>query len=165
MNFEITNQSEVFVEHETDYPFKLLFEGTSFTIPCSNIDELSLLNVVAQAGIKHKRDFRCVKHSNLDVFEIGCVRTINDCRFSSIVESSPLMKAKGVEIGVTSKKYCFEDLHEGFSFTIPINDANEQSLRVQCARYSKKLGRTFRMKKHSNMGVIEIGCVSSTGDK
>jgi hypothetical protein len=55
--------------------------------------------------------------------------------------------------------YPFDKLEVGQCFTVPISANKEASLQVIASRKSKK-GRTFRMIKHENLGIIEVARIA-----
>lgn len=135
-----------------NYPFEELIEGKSFTVPVESVNELELLNIIAQANIQYGKQFSLIKHE--EVFEIGLeIPFLN----VSIVTSSPTMLSK---IAGKSSKYPFEKLDVGQSFTVPVEDGVESSLRVQCSTYGKKHSKVFRCVKHKSQGLLEVGRIS-----
>lgn len=52
-------------------PFGELPVGMSFAIPFGKYKEITLRNIVSQASKRLKRNFKCVKHTEIDMFEIG----------------------------------------------------------------------------------------------
>jgi len=143
-----------------EIPYELMTPGTSVFVP-DDVKEGSLRSVVSHAGRKYNKAFKVVRIKQHKVYEVACV---DDLSFAAkaaykIVESSPETKAKfNLELG-GSKKYPFEKLTEGLSFIVPIAEGNEDSIRVQCSTWGKKLGKKFVFHKHENHGVFEIGCI------
>jgi len=74
----------------------------------------------------------------------------------AIVESSPKLKER-TESGRPG--YPFKQTPVGHSFTVPIEGTNEQSLR--CAAYNARRNcyKIFKVIKHKDHGIFEVGCI------
>lgn len=55
----------------------------------------------------------------------------------------------------------FKDLTEGKSIAIPMKGVNEQELRNLICYNNKKYKRRFRVVKHKELGIYEVGCISN----
>ena len=53
-------------------------------------------------------------------------------------------------------KYPIDALHVGYSFTVPIAEANEASLRLTASARGKKTGKKFAVIKHREFNCIEV---------
>lgn len=53
-------------------------------------------------------------------------------------------------------KYPFDELTIGQSFTVPILEANESSMRLSATRKGKETGKTFTVIKHRDFNCIEV---------
>lgn len=79
-----------------------------------------------------------------------------------IVESSPEARELAQALqdkSAQSKKYPFDELQPGQSFTMQLDDANVQSLRSLASRKSKK-GLSFKVIVHEAMGVVEVARIT-----
>ena len=74
----------------------------------------------------------------------------------NFIEQSQLMKEEKISLAV---KHPFAELPVGLSFTVPIEGTKESSLRTSASMAGKKLGKVFKVIKHLEFGVFEIGCV------
>lgn len=54
-------------------------------------------------------------------------------------------------------KYPFHALDLGYSFSIPIGSVNEKSLRVLASQEGRRRGMKFKVMKHNDFGLIEVG--------
>ena len=75
--------------------------------------------------------------------------------------SNEILQPKKKLRGPKDKGIAFEELEAGKSYVIPVSEANISSLQVQCSKYSKMLGKTFRLYYHAQHGVVEIGRVDN----
>ena len=84
-----------------------------------------------------------------------------------IVESSPQAKAKiqpnaSADVPAAEPnehhrtKYPTDALNVGQSFTVPINEANEMSLRITASKRGKDSGKKFCVIKHAEYGCFEV---------
>lgn len=53
-------------------------------------------------------------------------------------------------------KYPIDALHVGYSFTVPLAEANEASLRLTASARGKKTGKKFCVIKHREFNCIEV---------
>ncbi|UVB02958.1 hypothetical protein PM396_gp35 [Xanthomonas phage vB_Xar_IVIA-DoCa1] len=86
-----------------------------------------------------------------------------------IVESSPLAKAriKSYESTATVEqnthhrtKYPIDELNIGQSFTVPLAEANETSLRITATNRGKKAGKKFCVIKHADYQCFEVARIA-----
>lgn len=143
-------------------PFEKMEINQSVFIPFDKTKEDSLRSVVSNASKRHNKIFKVVKHLEWNVYEVGCVDDtigIGAKVEYKIMESSPEAKLQFSNGLIGKTKYPFEELKEGFSFILPIAEAKENSLRVQCCVQSKKLNRKFVLLKHEKLGIYEIACL------
>lgn len=84
-----------------------------------------------------------------------------------IVECSPKARAKmkpneGVEVPAEEvnehhrTKYPTDALKVGQSFTVPIGEANEMSLRITASKRGKDTGKKFCVIKHAEYACFEV---------
>ena len=69
-------------------------------------------------------------------------------------ESSAVMKKAKLE---KREAIPFDELEIGKSFVISVDEMNESSLRTAASCACKKFGKIFRVKKHADQGIFEIG--------
>lgn len=85
----------------------------------------------------------------------------------AIVECSPQARAKmkpnngepvaPVEVNTHHRsKYPIDQLHVGQSFTVPLAEGNETSLRITATNRGKKSGKKFCVLKHADFGCFEV---------
>jgi hypothetical protein len=91
-----------------------------------------------------------------------------------IVESSPQAKAKIIPhkpgepepkpavVGVLHHraKYPFDHLNVGFSFTVPLAEGNETSVRMTAHGHGKKRGTKYSCIKHAEHGLLEVARIA-----
>jgi len=73
----------------------------------------------------------------------------------NIVPSSMAAQAIADKKKNSDSKYPFGELEVGQSFTVPIAEANVNSLRVMCSRKSKG-GKSFTLVVHQDPPVVEV---------
>lgn len=138
-------------------PYDKLQPGLSVIVYFSECNEQSLRSSVSLQNAKSEKKFRIFKHKKQECFEVACVPKIDiepEKQEFKIVESSPEAKAF-VDTG-GKIKYPFDQLEEGKSFIVPFAEANEDSLKVQCSKWSKKTGNKFVLLKHEKYGMFEV---------
>lgn len=84
----------------------------------------------------------------------------------NITDSSPQaaeVAKKAPNVGTGAKKYPFDKLNVGQSFSVPIDGANIKSLRTRASQKSV-LGKRFVVVLHEGMGVIEVARVACDDD-
>lgn len=77
-----------------------------------------------------------------------------------VCPSSPQMLAHivaGTESPPITLKYPFHDLGVGCSFLVPIAEANEKSLRTLASQEGRRRGMVFKVMRHNDHGIIEVG--------
>lgn len=86
-----------------------------------------------------------------------------------IFDASPQAKAKIVSYednaGTSANehhrtKYPFDELKIGQCFTIPIDEASEQSLRITANNRAKKSGKKFTVLKHREFNCVEVARIA-----
>lgn len=150
-----TNQENL-KNTNNEYPFNKLREGESFFVNGETCREASLRTLVSNASNKYGKTFKCIKHTKSNVFEVACIsKSKSEATTFNIVESSAEAKAFTAE-GTGKKKYFFDQIPEGMSCLVPIESANEASLRVAVSIWSRKIQGRFMLLRHDQNGVFEI---------
>lgn len=89
----------------------------------------------------------------------------------TIVECSPQARAKikpndGAEVPAAEPnehhrtKYPTDALKVGQSFTVPISEANEMSLRITASKRGKDTGKKFCVIKHADYQCFEVARIA-----
>lgn len=77
-----------------------------------------------------------------------------------IVESSPkAAEAKVAKNENDSRLYPFDELKQGQSFTVPMNECNWKSLRVMVYQHNSRKAISFKefaFIKHDDLGLVEV---------
>lgn len=163
MDMTIYNTTEV-AKRKTpgDIPFAQMRPGTSVFIP-DDVRQDSLRSVVSHGGKKYHKRFKVVHLKDVKFFEVACIDDLSfaDKAAYEIRESSVEAKSKFTADLGGSKRYPFDELSEGLSFAVPVADGNEPSMRVQCSKWGKQLGKKFIVLKHESIGMFEVACIPS----
>lgn len=156
MNYPMSRSSDEAVRSENKkYPFEKLELGESFFVNFKDCNESSLRAAVSAACNRYSKCFKCIKHKDVEVFEVACINQSEKIEYP-ISESSPEAHSLKVVSESGKQKYPFDKIPEGLSCLIPFENANEGSLRSACSLMSKRLGKKFICIKHDVFKVYEL---------
>lgn len=139
-----------------ELPFEDLTPGYSFFVQCDNVNETSFRSLVSTMSTMHGRQYKCTKHKKERMLEVSVVGNGTKDEKLPIYESSPTAKmAVNVE-PYKARKYFFEELPEGCSYTYLLSDCEPSKIRVAATLWSRKLNCKIVCIEHRELGILEV---------
>jgi len=136
------------------YPFEQLKQGLSFFVKFDEVEERSFRALVSTNSRKLNRNFKCIKNTEFEAFEVTEIVNEKVIEFQ-IVQCSE--DARKVQFNSDKERTAiFNALPEGLSYILNIADVDEKIWKSACSKSSKRLATKFILLKHEQYDKYEL---------